>query len=143
MVEGQMRDMLAEQQAPLSLPELELLHRLKTGRLIEAAVCSGAMLGQGTPEQLDRLGAYARGIGLAFQITDDMLNVEGDPAVMGKGAGTDRHRSKSTYPSLLGMAASREKAAYLIDQAVELLAPFDRRADPLRALAGYILERNR
>ena len=143
MVEGQMRDMLAEHQPSLSLAELEALHRLKTGALIEASVCSGALLGQGSPKQITCLREYAQNIGLAFQITDDVLDVEGDPAIMGKSAGSDQSRSKVTYPSLLGLDASKEKATGLIAHAVQLLSQFNETADPLRAIAGYIITRNR
>ena len=143
MVEGQMRDMLAEQQRNLSLPELEELHLLKTGALIEASVCSGALLGQGSLDQIDSLKVYSKNIGLAFQVTDDILNVEGDPLIMGKGAGTDQHRCKSTYPSLLGLSESKEAASRLISRAIDSLARFDHKADPLRAIATYIINRKK
>jgi geranylgeranyl diphosphate synthase type II len=144
MVEGQMRDMLAEQRSDLlPLSELETLHSLKTGTLIEASVCTGAMVGQGSPDQITSLKTYARNIGLAFQVADDILNVEGDPALMGKEVGTDRDRSKMTYPSLLGLAESKIVASHLISQAVTALYPFDHRADPLRAIAEYVICRNR
>jgi geranylgeranyl diphosphate synthase, type II len=143
MVEGQMRDMLAELQGSLLLSELEALHLLKTGALIEASVCSGALLGLGSFDQIASLKEYSKNIGLAFQVTDDILNVEGDPLIMGKGAGTDRHRCKSTYPSLLGLSESKETASRLIAHAIESLAQFDHKADPLRAIAVYIINRNR
>ena len=143
MVEGQMRDMLAEQQGSLMLPELEELHLLKTGALIEASVCSGALLGQGSIEQIASLKVYAKNIGLAFQVADDILNVEGDPLIMGKGAGTDRHRSKSTYPALIGLPESKTAASRLTSHAIESLAEFDHKADPLRVIAAYINNRNR
>ena len=143
MVEGQMRDMLAEQQRCLLLSELEELHLLKTGALIEASVCSGALLGQGSSDQIASLKVYSKNIGLAFQVADDILNVEGDPLIMGKGAGTDLHRCKSTYPSLLGLSESKETASSLIAQAIESLARFDHKADPLRAIAAYIISRKR
>ncbi|MFH0997240.1 MAG: farnesyl diphosphate synthase [Pseudomonadota bacterium] len=143
MVEGQMRDMLAEQQGCLLLSELEELHLLKTGALIGASVCSGALLGQGSFDQITSLKVYSKNIGLAFQVADDILNVEGDPLIMGKGAGTDRHRCKSTYPSLLGLSESKTAASRLIAQAIESLARFDHKADPLRAIAAYIINRNR
>jgi geranylgeranyl diphosphate synthase type II len=143
MVEGQMRDMLSEKQGELLLSELETLHLLKTGALIEASVCSGALTGGGSRKQIESLKVYAKNIGLAFQVADDILNVEGDPLIMGKGAGTDRHRSKSTYPSLLGLSESKKTASGLIAHAVESLADFDRSADPLRVLAAYIIHRNK
>jgi geranylgeranyl diphosphate synthase type II len=143
MVEGQMRDMLAERQGCLSLPELEELHLLKTGALIEASVCSGALLGQGSVEQIASLKVYSKNIGLAFQVADDILNVEGDPLIMGKKAGTDRHRRKSTYPSLLGLSESKAAASRLISQAIASLTQFDHKADPLRLIATYIINRKR
>lgn len=143
MVEGQMRDMLAEQQGRLMVSELEELHFLKTGALIEASVCSGTLLGQGSFDQIASLKVYSKNIGLAFQVTDDILNVEGDPLIMGKGAGTDRHRCKSTYPALLGLIESKTAASRLISHAIESLARFDHKADPLRAIATYIIKRNR
>ncbi len=143
MVEGQMRDMLSEKQGELLLSELETLHLLKTGALIEASVCSGALTGGGSRKQIESLKVYAKNIGLAFQVADDILNVEGDPLIMGKGAGTDRHRSKSTYPSLLGLSESKKTASGLIAHAIESLADFDRSADPLRVLAAYIIHRNK
>jgi len=143
MVEGQMRDMLAERQGCLLLSELEELHLLKTGALIEASVCSGALLGQGSFDQIVSLKVYSKNIGLAFQVTDDILNVEGDPLIMGKGAGTDQHRCKSTYPSLLGLPEAKEVASRLIAHAIESLERFDHKANPLRAIASYIINRNR
>lgn len=143
MVEGQMRDMLAEQQRSLLLSELEELHLLKTGALIEASVCSGALLRQGSFDQIASLKVYSKNIGLAFQVTDDILNVEGDPLIMGKGAGTDQHRCKSTYPSLLGLSESKEAASRLIYRAIDSLARFDHKADPLRAIATYIINRKK
>jgi geranylgeranyl diphosphate synthase, type II len=143
MVEGQMRDMQAEQVDCLLLSELEALHVLKTGALIEASVCSGALLGQGTFDQITSLKVYSKNIGLAFQVADDILNVEGDPLIMGKGAGTDRHRSKSTYPALLGLPESKTTASRLISQAIASLAQFDHKADPLRHIAAYIINRNK
>ena len=142
MVEGQMRDIAAENSA-LSQPELEQLHALKTGALIEASVYCGAVLGNGTPEQIHHLETYAGCIGLAFQVKDDVLNVEGDPALLGKGVGTDELRQKSTYPSLMGLEASKAFARRLIEKALLALEPFDHRSDPLRAIANYIIERKR
>ena len=142
MVEGQMRDISAENN-PLSRSELERLHTLKTGALIEAAVYSGAILGRGTSEQIERLETYAGNIGLAFQVKDDILNVEGDPEHLGKSVGTDELLKKSTYPSIMGLKESRTFALKLIDQAMIALEPFDNRSDPLRAIASYIIERER
>jgi len=140
MVEGQMQDMAAEE-TPLALDQLRRMHALKTGALIEAAATSGAVLGGADERQVEHLHAYARNIGLAFQVTDDILNVEGDPQLMGKAVGTDAARCKSTYPGLMGLAASKTFAGQLVDEARRALAPFGERAAPLAAIAGYILER--
>lgn len=142
MVDGQMRDIAAENNS-LSQPELEQLHALKTGALIEAAVYCGAVLGNGSAEQIVQLETYAGCIGLAFQVKDDVLNVEGDPALLGKGVGTDELLQKSTYPSIMGLQASKDFARRLIEKALLALEPFDHRSDPLRAIANYIIERKR
>ena len=142
MIEGQMRDIEAENIA-LEQPDLEKLHGLKTGALIQASIYCGALLGGGGQRQLDKLEAYGHCIGLAFQVIDDVLNVEGDPSVMGKSVGTDEIRNKSTYPSIMGLEASKSFARSLIDSALQLLEAFDHRADPLRAIAEYIINRKR
>ena len=142
MVEGQMRDMLAEGRE-ISLEALESLHCLKTGALITASVESGALLSGADNRQSSYLKEYAHALGMAFQVTDDLLNVEGDPEVMGKAVGTDAKKMKSTYPALMGVAASREKARHLIDNALRALDFFDTKADPLRAIAAYVLEREK
>jgi geranylgeranyl diphosphate synthase type II len=89
------------------------------------------------------LEGYAQNIGLAFQVTDDILNVEGDPEIMGKAVGTDKIRHKSTYPSLLGLKESKDFAVQLIENALQALESFDEKADPLRAIAKYIIERRK
>ncbi|GBC62579.1 polyprenyl synthetase family protein [Desulfonema ishimotonii] len=142
MIEGQMRDIEAEKKA-LDLAALEQVHARKTGALIEAAVVSGAILGGGGRGQIAALRAYARKIGLAFQVTDDILNVEGDPRVMGKAVGTDADRNKSTYPALLGLEASGAFAETLIEDALTALEGFGERSVPLEAIAAYILRRRR
>jgi len=142
MIQGQMEDMAAEG-VFLDLDALRHLHALKTGALIEASVELGAVLGRGSAGQVARLKAFAVNIGLAFQVIDDILNVEGDPKIMGKAVGTDRLKKKSTYPSLLGVDSSRAYAARCIDSALHALSGFDNKADPLRAIAVYILERKR
>ena len=142
MVEGQMRDMLAEGET-LSLENLESLHRLKTGALINASIECGAILAGASEQQRDHLKQYAENLGLAFQVADDLLNVEGDPSLMGKAVGTDAEKMKSTYPSLLGIQASKEKARHLISNALQSLEIFDTKADPLRAIADYVINRDR
>lgn len=142
MIEGQMRD-IASEGTVLTLDELEDMHALKTGALIEASICSGAILGGGSFKQIEQLRIYAKNIGLAFQVTDDILNVEGDPAVMGKAAGTDIALNKTTYPSLIGIEKSKEFAKKLVNNAMQALDYFDNRSDPLRAIARYIIDRKR
>jgi geranylgeranyl diphosphate synthase type II len=142
MVGGQMLDMLSEGRA-LGQAELEGLHRLKTGALIEASLACGAVLAGGSGAQVQTLREYGRLVGLAFQVTDDILNVEGDPSVMGKAAGTDARRNKSCYPGILGLVKSKEFAQNLVQQAVSSLTGFDSGAAPLRAIARYVVERKK
>lgn len=142
MIEGQMRDMAAEDTL-LSLEKLEEMHALKTGALIEASIITGAILGDGSLEQIEKLKIYAKNVGLAFQVTDDILNVEGDPALLGKDVGTDKARKKSTYPSILGIEKSKGFAKKLVNNALQSLDHFDNKSDPLRAIAHYIIERKR
>ena len=142
MIQGQMLDIAAEG-ITLSADELETMHRLKTGALIEASLACGALLGGADRRQTDLLSDYGRKIGLAFQVADDILNVEGNPALMGKAVGTDRQRHKSTYPSVLGIQAAREFSKKLVQKALQALETFDKQADPLRGIARYIIERKR
>jgi len=142
MIRGQMLDMAAEGQH-LTVDELKSMHVLKTGALIEASLLCGALLADARKRQMDILKTYARSIGLAFQVTDDILNVEGNPKIMGKAVGTDELREKSTYPAILGLERSRQFAKDLVDEALQALEVFDKKADPLRALATYIIDRKR
>lgn len=142
MIQGQMLDIAAEGRN-LNVKELENIHALKTGALIGASLQCGAVLAGADKTQLRALQSYARKIGLAFQIADDILNVEGNPAVMGKAVGTDNLHEKSTYPSLLGLEASKQLAQKLVLQALQALETFDNKAEPLRALAAYIIRRKR
>ncbi|MBU1711535.1 MAG: polyprenyl synthetase family protein [Proteobacteria bacterium] len=142
MIEGQIRDISYENRH-ISMKKLEEMHSLKTGALIEVSVKSGAILGNGNPEQIELLQIYAKNIGLAFQITDDLLNVAGDPSVTGKGVGTDMARNKCTYPALIGISGSETYAKKLINNALKAIESFDNKSDPLRAIAMYIIERKR
>lgn len=142
MVLGQMLDIGSEGRR-LGVEEVEFLHGRKTGDMIRAALVSGALIAGGSAEQVRRIEAYGRAVGLAFQVIDDILNVEGDPAVMGKAAGTDKLRRKNSYPELLGLAKSKEFAQNLKVEAVAALAEFGTRANPLRAIAAYIVERKK
>ena len=119
------------------------MHRLKTGALIEASIRCGAELADVNSTQIQMFERYAQNIGLAFQVTDDILNVEGNPEIMGKAAGTDEQRHKATYPALLGLTESKEFAEQLIKNALAAVEPFDQKAEPLRAIARYIGHRNR
>ena len=119
------------------------MHRLKTGALIEASLISGAVLGGLNSKRISLLESYAQNIGLAFQVADDILNVEGDPEIMGKAVGTDRVRNKNTYPSLLGLNKSKDFARELVENALQALETFDEKAAPLRAIAKYIIERKK
>ena len=142
MIEGQMRD-IASENTKLTQTDLETMHTLKTGALIEAATCAGAILGGGASEQIDQLKIYARHIGLAFQVTDDILNVEGDPELLGKAVGTDLDRHKNTYPASLGLAASKTFFHELINKSLQAIESFDNKSEPLRVIARYIITRNR
>ncbi len=142
MIGGQMRDMLSEGKS-LTLEQLTALHALKTGALIQAATRVGAVLGRGTDEQVEQLDRYAGKIGLAFQVRDDILNVEGDPRVMGKATGTDQDRQKNSFPALLGLEESKAYAKDLVKNALQALNGFDNKAGPLRAIAQYIVDRKK
>jgi geranylgeranyl diphosphate synthase type II len=142
MIEGQMRDIKAEGMT-LTADQLEQLHRLKTGALISASVEAGAIVGDADEKAFGRLREYGRCIGLAFQVTDDILNEEGNPELMGKAVGTDRLHRKNTYPALMGLKAAKQKAIDLVNQALRSLDIFDNKSDPLRAIARYVIERQR
>jgi len=142
MIAGQIKDIAAEGKR-IGLKDLEKMHALKTGALIEASISTGAILGNGSVEQIEQLDIYAKNIGLAFQVIDDVLNVEGDPAVMGKDVGTDQVHEKSTYPSILGIEKSKKFAKNLVNNALQALDYFDNKSDPLRAIAHYIIDRKK
>ena len=125
----------------LSLPELEIMHIHKTGALIRASVQLGALAGGGSEEQQRQLGHYAKAIGLAFQVQDDILDVVGDTDTLGKTQGKDAAANKPTYPGLLGLNGAREKARELLDEALAALSDFGPEADQLRHLARYVVER--
>jgi geranylgeranyl diphosphate synthase type II len=142
MIEGQMRDMESEgKQIPQD--KLENLHSLKTGALIKASLLTGALLCGAGETELNAIEKYGEYIGLAFQVADDILNVTGDSEIMGKSTGTDSQLNKATYPSLLGLQASIDYGRELIRLSLKELECFDEKADPLRAIATYIIERNR
>ncbi len=142
MIEGQMTDIESEGKA-LEFNELAKMHDLKTGALITASILSGAILGGASKEQIARLEKYSKYIGLAFQVADDILNVTGDPELMGKATGTDSELNKATYPSLLGLEESQLFAEELIEKSIKELETFGNNAKPLIAIAKYIIERKR
>ncbi len=121
---------------------LESMHRHKTGALIEASVCLGALAsGRADDAALAALQTYARAIGLAFQVQDDILDVESDTATLGKTQGKDQAQDKPTYPALLGLEPAKAYALDLRDQALAALEAFGERAEPLRDIARFIVER--
>ncbi len=140
MVGGQMLDLMAEGRK-ITHKELETIHRMKTGALLTAAVRSGALVGGGNRQEVALLTSYGEKFGLAFQITDDILDVEGDAAEMGKAVGSDAKRQKATYPSLLGPEQAKTWARKIVASAVTDLEPLGERAAPLRELAQYLLVR--
>jgi farnesyl diphosphate synthase len=142
MAGGQMMDMVAEG-STFDLQTITRLQQLKTGALLGASVEMGAILGKVAPEGRSHLRGYARDIGLAFQIVDDLLDHEGDETAAGKALRKDAEAGKQTFVSLLGPERARSQARMLVDQAVAQLANHGVEADLLRALARYILERDR
>ena len=141
MILGQAID-LAAVDKQLDLAQLETMHQHKTGALIRASVAMGAIAAGATDAQLAQLDNYARAIGLAFQVQDDILDVTADTLTLGKQQGADIARNKPTYVSLLGLDAARSKLDGLHHEAQHALTNFDRNADLLRALATYIVQRS-
>jgi geranylgeranyl diphosphate synthase type II len=141
MIGGQVMDVVSEgKQVPLAV--LEYIHRHKTAALITASVTVGGLLGGGTSAQVQSLERYGHHVGWAFQIADDLLDVEGDASTLGKQVGRDAELEKVTYPALLGVAASRERATDLMQQGIGALTAFGPRAERLRQIATYIVSRN-
>jgi farnesyl diphosphate synthase len=142
MAGGQMMDLAAEGKQ-LDLASITRLQQLKTGALIGVCLESGAILGRVPPEGRGPLRLYARDIGLAFQIVDDLMDVTGDAAIAGKALGKDAEAGKATFVSIMGIDRARDQARQLVEQAVGHLASFGDEADLLRAIAFYVLERDR
>ncbi len=142
MAGGQMMDIEAEK-ARFDLATVTRLQAMKTGALIACSVESGAILGRIPPEGRTGLRGYARDIGLAFQIADDLLDVEGDEAKAGKKLRKDDEAGKETFVSLLGVARAREQANLLVDQAIDHLRGYGQEAELLREVARFVLERDR
>ncbi|MBW2619504.1 MAG: polyprenyl synthetase family protein [Deltaproteobacteria bacterium] len=142
MVGGQVVDIESEG-LDVGLDVVEFIHERKTGALIAASVTSGAILGRGSKSRIAALENYGRRIGLAFQIVDDILDVEGDTVSLGKEVGADQARGKATFPKAAGLDRAREAARRLVEEAVKYLEDFDAQADPLRAIAEYLLTRKK
>lgn len=140
MTGGQALDLEAEGKK-VSYDELRSIHSLKTGALITVSITSGAKAVKAKPTQVDSLKKYGEAIGLAFQIADDILDIEGTTKELGKPAKSDLENNKSTYPSILGMDKSKKLAKDLVDKAYSALADFDSKADPLREIARYVVNR--
>jgi len=140
MVGGQVVDIQSEGKEGYS-SIVEFIHTRKTGALIAASVSSGAILGGAGKGQLKDLTSYGKDIGLAFQVADDILNVEGSSQEMGKSVGSDARQGKITYPAVFGLERSKEIQKALVDRALEALKSFEERADPLRQIARYIIKR--
>ena len=141
LIGGQVVDTLTEA-SRVDMPTLEYIHRHKTGALYRAAVRTGAILVGATGEQLSALTEYAEHLGLAFQIQDDILDVEGDPLKLGKPVGSDLRNRKATYPFFMGVEAARNRAREAVEAAIASLEIFDGRADFLRGLARFVVERD-
>jgi len=141
MVGGQVVDMESEGQKDLDLPTVQYIHTHKTGALIKASVKIGALLGGADERQLSSLTRFGEMIGLAFQIADDILDIEGSTEELGKDAGSDQARGKATYPSVIGIEESRRRASELLDMAIESLDSIGEKAEPLREIAKFIISR--
>lgn len=140
MVGGQVADLEAERRKPTKAL-VEYIHTRKTAALIRAAVRVGALLGGARPAQLTHLDRYGAALGLAFQVADDILDVEGATEKTGKRPGRDRELHKATYPAAVGMTKAKQRARELLDEALEALEPFGTPAEPLRQIATLVVER--
>jgi len=141
LVGGQEDDLKAEF-TEMGIEQLERIHRRKTGAMMRVSLRLGGLVGRASESQLAGLDSYGERLGLAFQIVDDLLDLQGDEAALGKRAGKDNGKGKLTFPAVLGADESRQRAERLIDDAVASLAPFSGQAAGLEALAHYVLERN-
>ena len=141
MCDGQAADLAAEGKE-LSLAELQEIHEQKTGELITNSIYLGALLGGGSEDEVFRVQGFGYHIGIAFQIVDDILDVTGDDATLGKPAGSDLKHDKATYPKLVGLDESKRLARAAEQEALKALEIFRETAEPLREIARYIVERN-
>jgi geranylgeranyl diphosphate synthase type II len=140
MVGGQVMDIASEGEE-MKPDVLEYIHSHKTGALIAASIVAGGLVGGGSSREIQALEKYGRKLGLAFQIVDDLLDVQGEESQMGKAVRKDQAKGKATYPTLFGVEDSRRQAEGCIQAAITHLTPFDGRANPLRSIAKYILQR--
>ncbi|MDD2897965.1 MAG: polyprenyl synthetase family protein [Desulfuromonadaceae bacterium] len=141
MVGGQVIDMESEGRPDVDLATVQYIHTHKTGALIKASVVTGALLGGAVGKQLSAITRYGEAAGLAFQIADDILDIEGTTEEIGKDAGSDQARGKATYPAVMGLAAAKAEAQAMMDEALKSLELFGPEADPLREIARYIVQR--
>jgi geranylgeranyl diphosphate synthase type II len=142
MVGGQVSDIECEGRSDLDEGTVASIHSRKTGALLIASLLAPARLAEATLEQEEAFHIYGNKIGLAFQITDDILDLEGDAKKLGKQVGSDLRQDKATYPKVLGLDMSRLLANQAAEDAIDALSTFDHRADPLRAIARYVVERD-
>jgi len=142
MAGGQALDLEAEGRAGITLEEILRIHSMKTGRMLEASLETGAILAGATPEGREAIRAFGRGLGLAFQIVDDVLDVTSTTGELGKTAGKDLRQGKATFPSFWGVEGSRREAGRLLEQALDALDVFGDRAGDLAALARFVVERD-
>jgi len=142
MVQGQTLDLLLEGK-DVTWKEARHMHRLKTGTLIQASLDAGAVLGEGNLAQVTAIRSYGLHIGLAFQLVDDILNVEGDASVLGKPVGSDQALKKATAPAILGLEQTKVYARQLLDAALDDLNSFGSKGEPLAALAYYVIDRDK
>jgi geranylgeranyl diphosphate synthase, type II len=143
LVGGQVLDLESEGKTDITAETLSFIHTHKTGALLEASVVSGAILAGASKADVTRLSNYAQNIGLAFQIIDDILDITATDEQLGKTAGKDLQAQKATYPSLWGLEKSQAKAQELVDSAIAQLSTYDAKAEPLRAVANFIVTRDR
>ncbi len=141
LVGGQVLDLDCEGKTDVSTETLMFIHAHKTGALLETSVVAGAMLAGASEEAIQRLTTYAQNIGLAFQIIDDILDITATQEELGKSIGKDVKAQKATYPSLWGIEESRRQAQQLIDEAIAVLETYGEAANPLTAIAQYIINR--
>jgi geranylgeranyl diphosphate synthase type II len=140
LVAGQVEDLLSEGKT-VEAGTIDYIIRSKTGALIRASLTTGAMLAGGRQDQVAILGRFGEDLGAAFQIRDDLLDLEGDPATLGKAVRKDKQRGKATYPNLLGKKEAQAMMERLVASALEEIKPLGERAEPLAAIGKYLCER--